>query len=67
MIGFNDVEFPALPDTARVKDGYAWNVISELTKKYPNENFNSLGPLTNVALAMKQIRVYQPDSSKYLS
>jgi len=52
--GFNDVEFPALPDTARVKDGYAWNVISELTKKYPNEiTLIALGPLTNVALAMK--------------
>lgn len=52
--GFNDVQFNSEPDMSRVKDGYAWTVISDLSKQYPNQiTLVAVGPLTNIALAMK--------------
>eukprot|EP00088_Acartia_fossae_P021698 TRINITY_DN23055_c0_g1_i1.p1 TRINITY_DN23055_c0_g1~~TRINITY_DN23055_c0_g1_i1.p1 ORF type:complete len:324 (-),score=29.24 TRINITY_DN23055_c0_g1_i1:62-1012(-) len=52
--GFNDVVFDSEPDFSRVKDGYAWDIINSLSKKYPKKiNLVAIGPLTNVALAMK--------------
>ncbi|XP_023319735.1 uncharacterized protein C1683.06c [Eurytemora carolleeae] len=52
--GFNDVKFDTEPDMSRVKDEHAWNMISELSKQYPNRiTLVAIGPLTNIALAMK--------------
>jgi len=52
--GFNDVVFDSEPDYTRVKEGHAWDVLNDMSKKYPNKiNLIAVGPLTNVALAMK--------------
>ena len=52
--GFNNVKFPTSPDMRRINKEPAWNVISRLSKEYPHEiTIVAIGPLTNVALAMK--------------
>jgi len=52
--GFNDVHFDTEPDLSRVKEELAWNVIIDLSKQYPNQiTLIAIGPLTNVAVAMK--------------
>lgn len=52
--GFNDVSFDSSPDRARIHKELAWNVINSLTSQFPGEiTLVAVGPLTNVALAMK--------------
>ncbi|XP_023319734.1 probable uridine nucleosidase 2 [Eurytemora carolleeae] len=52
--GFNDVPFEHEPNMSRVQDDFAWKVISDLSKEYPQLiNVVAIGPLTNIALAMK--------------
>ena len=52
--GFNNVIFPTTPDMRRIKEETAWEAISRITKEHPKEiTLVALGPLTNIAIAMK--------------
>jgi len=52
--GFNDVEFDNVPDKKRIIEEMAWDAINRITTQFPGEvTLVALGPLTNVALAMK--------------